>query len=128
MKTPAPITGGMNWPPVEAMALMAPASWGRKPVRFMSGIVKEPVVTTLATDEPEIEPNKAEVITAILAGPPRQRPATAVPRFMKKPPAPDRSRKAPKIMKGKTKVAQVSTEERRVGKEGVRTWKTRCEA
>src|SRR3546814_10134552 len=106
MKTPAPIPGGMNWPPVEAMASMAPASWGRKPVRFMSGIVKEPVVTTLATDEPEIEPNKAEVITAILAGPPRQRPAAAVPRFMKKPPAPDRTRKAPKIMKGKKKVAR----------------------
>src|SRR3546814_8527006 len=98
----------MNWPPVEAMASSPPASWGRKPVRFRRGIVKEPVVTTLATDEPEIEPNRAEVITAILAGPPRQRPATAVPRFMKKPPAPERSRKAPKIMKGKTKVAKVA--------------------
>src|SRR3546814_12037553 len=83
MKTPAPITGGMNCPPVEAIASMAPASCGRKPVRFMSGMVKEPVVTTLATEEPEIEPNSAEVRTAILAGPPRQRPATAVPRFMK---------------------------------------------
>src|SRR3546814_7660279 len=97
MKTPAPITGGMNCPPVEAIASMAPASCGRKPVRFMSGMVKEPVVTTLATEEPEIEPNSAEVRTAILAGPPRQRPATAVPRFMKNAPEPERSRKAPKI-------------------------------
>src|SRR3546814_3195834 len=72
MKTPAPITGGMNCPPVEAIASMAPASCGRKPVRFMSGMVKEPVVTTLATEEPEIEPNSAEVRTAILAGPPRR--------------------------------------------------------
>src|SRR3546814_17682686 len=107
MKTPAPITGGMNWPPVEAMASMAPASWGRKPVRFMRGIVKEPVVTTLATDEPEIEPNRAEVITAILAGPPRQRPATAVPRFLQKHPAPEHHRTAPKIMKAKKKGAKV---------------------
>src|SRR3546814_10551899 len=75
--------------------------------------------------------NRAEVITAILAGPPRQRPATAVPRFMKKPPAPDRSRKAPKIMKGKTKVAKVAVttpnraEASRVGKECVRTCRSR---
>src|SRR3546814_20818383 len=98
---------------------------------LMRGIVKEPVVTTLATDEPEIEPNRAEVITAILAGPPRQRPATAVPRFMKKPPAPDRARKAPKLMKGQTKVATVAVtttnraEASRVGKECVRTCRSR---
>ena len=108
MKTPAPMTGGMNWPPVEEIASMAPASWLRKPVRFISGMVKAPVVTTLATEEPEMEPNSAEVMTAILAGPPRQRPASAVPRSMKKAPAPERSRKAPKIMKGKTKVAKVA--------------------
>src|SRR3546814_16176947 len=104
MKTPAPITGGMNCPPVEAIASMAPASCGRKPVRFMSGMVKEPVVTTLATEEPEIEPHSAEVRTAILAGPPRQRTAKAVPRFMNTSPAPERYRKATKNMKGKKKI------------------------
>src|SRR3546814_18931369 len=93
---------------------MAPASCGRKPVRFMSGMVKEPVVTTLATEEPEIEPNSAEVRTAILAGPPRQRPATAVPRFMKNAPAPEPSTKAPKIMKGKTQVAKDAVDRKSV--------------
>ena len=71
-------------------------------------MVNEPVDTTLATDDPEIDPNSAEVRTAILAGPPRHLPVSAVPSSMKNCPAPLASRKAPKIMNGKTKVAKVA--------------------
>jgi hypothetical protein len=34
------------------------------PARFMSGMVITPVVTTLATEEPEIEPISPEASTA----------------------------------------------------------------
>ena len=44
---------------------------GRSPTFFISGMVKVPVVTTLAMDEPEIRPVMAEDTTAALAGPPR---------------------------------------------------------
>ena len=46
--------GGINCPPVEAMASIAPATRGRKPMRFIMGMVKVPVATTFATEEPEI--------------------------------------------------------------------------
>jgi hypothetical protein len=108
MKTPAPITGGMNCPPVEEMASIAPATQGRNPVRFIMGMVKLPVDTTLATEEPEIDPKRAEVTTAILAGPPLHLPVKAFPSSIKNPPAPLRSKKAPNTMKGKTKVAKVA--------------------
>ena len=39
-------------------------------MRFISGMEKVPVVITLATAEPETEPNKPEVTQATLAGPP----------------------------------------------------------
>jgi hypothetical protein len=38
-----------------------------------------PMVAAVATEEPEMEPKSAEVSTATLAGPPRQRPATNNP-------------------------------------------------
>ena len=82
---------------------MAPATFGLKPIRFIMGMVKAPVATVLATDDPEMEPNRAEVTVAILAGPPRQRPVRAVASSMKNWPAPLDSKNAPKIMKGKTK-------------------------
>ena len=68
IKAPAPMIGGMNCPPVEAMASMAPATLGRNPIRFIMGMVNVPVATTFATEEPEMEPNRAEVTVAILAG------------------------------------------------------------
>ena len=45
-KAAAPMTGGMNCPPVEAAASTAPATWGWNPTRFMSGMVMEPVTMT----------------------------------------------------------------------------------
>ncbi len=108
MNTPAPMIGGMTCPPVDAMASIAPAWWGLKPIRFIIGIVNAPDATTFATDEPDIDPNNAELNVAIFAGPPRQRPVKAVANSMKNVPAPLRSKNAPKIMKGKTKVAKVA--------------------
>ena len=52
MKAAAPITGGKIWPPQEAAASTAPANSGVYPIFFIRGIVKLPVVATLATAEP----------------------------------------------------------------------------
>ncbi len=52
-KAAAPMTGGVSWPLVEDATSTAPAFSAEKPVRFISGMVKVPVVTTLAIDEPE---------------------------------------------------------------------------
>jgi hypothetical protein len=71
------------------------------------GIVKDPEATTFATEDPEIDPNRAELNTAIFAGPPLHFPVKEVARSIKKLPAPLFSRKAPKIINGKTKVAKV---------------------
>ena len=49
--------GGMIWPPVDATASTAAANCGRKPVRFISGMVIGPSTITLATALPEIVPN-----------------------------------------------------------------------
>ena len=47
------MTGGVSWPLVDDATSTAPAFSGVKPVRFINGIVKVPVVTVLAIDEPE---------------------------------------------------------------------------
>ena len=70
MNTAAPITGGMICPPVDAVASTAAANFGLKPTFFMSGIVNEPEVTALATEEPVTVPCMAEATTAAFAGPP----------------------------------------------------------
>ena len=70
MKAPAPMTGGMIWPPVEAVASTAAANSGLYLSRFISGMLKIPSTTTLATAEPEIVPKNAEEKTDTLAGPP----------------------------------------------------------
>ena len=62
------------------------------------GMVTEPVVTVLPTEEPETIPHSAEEITATFAGPPEEAPATQFARLMKKLEIPVRSRKAPKIV------------------------------
>src|SRR4030042_2399171 len=75
MNAPAPIMGGMIWPPVEATASTAAAKGGRKPRRFIIGMVKAPVVTTFAEALPEMVPHMALATVATLAGPPCNRPA-----------------------------------------------------
>jgi hypothetical protein len=54
-----------------------------KPTRFMSGMVKVPVVTTLAIELPEMMPVAADDTTAALAGPPRMWPSSAKALLMK---------------------------------------------
>ena len=53
MKAAAPMIGGMSWPLVDAATSMAPAFVAGMPIRRMTGMVKVPVVTTLAIEEPE---------------------------------------------------------------------------
>ena len=99
MKAPAPMTGGMSWPPVLAAASMAPAKNGLKPERRIRGMVKVPVVTTLATALPDREPMNALATAAVLAGPPRVLPATRSARPMRSAPPPATSKTAPKRTK-----------------------------
>ena len=73
----APMIGGMIWPPVEATASMAPATGREYPPLRISGMVRTPVDATLETALPEMEPNKPEATTAILAEPPRVPPMAA---------------------------------------------------
>ena len=94
-------------PPVDAAASTAPATWDLKPIFFIMGMVKDPVMTALAVLLPEIEPISPLERTATFAGPPRKRPATAVAKSMVKFPNPDFSRKAPKTIKRKIKVAEI---------------------
>ena len=91
--------GGVNIPPVEATASTAPATCGLKPIRFIKGIVNVPVVTTFAAGEPEIIPIRAEERIAVFAGPPRKRPAPAKAISTNHWPAPNVSRKLPKMTK-----------------------------
>ena len=67
----APVTGGMICPLTDDATSTAPAFSAEKPTRFIMGMVKVPVVTTLAIDDPEIIPVSADATTAALAGPPR---------------------------------------------------------
>ena len=59
-------------------------------MRFIAGMVSEPVVTVLAMDEPEIVPNSADDTTLTLAGPPANRPANTWATSMKNLPRPMR--------------------------------------
>ena len=79
----APMTGGVNWPLVEPATSTAPALVPGKPTRFIRGIVKVPVVATLAIDDPEIRPVVADATTAAFAGPPRMCPSSAKATLMK---------------------------------------------
>ncbi len=77
------MTGGVIWPFTDDATSTAPAFSRLKPTRRISGIVKVPVVTTLAMDEPEISPVMAEATTAALAGPPRRWPSSENATWMK---------------------------------------------
>ena len=92
MKATAPMTGGMICPPMEAVASTAPANSARNPVRFMRGMVKAPVVTTLAMAEPFTVPRRALEKMATFAGPPFVCPARHIARSEKKPMIPACSR------------------------------------
>src|SRR3546814_11287414 len=83
-KAAAPMTGGMIWPFTEEATSTAPAFSELKPTRFIIGMVKVPVVTTLAIDEPELRPVEAEATTAALAGPPQRGPTRAKATLMKR--------------------------------------------
>ena len=94
----APIIGGMICPPVEEAASTAPTNSFLYPVFFIIGMVTEPVVTVLPTEEPDTMPQRAEDITATLAGPPAYLPAIELARSMKNADIPVLSRNAPKMM------------------------------
>ena len=94
----APMIGGMICPPVEEAASTAPANSGRYPVFFIIGIVTDPVVTVLPTEDPETIPQSAEEITDTFAGPPAYFPAIPFARSIKNAEIPVRSRKAPKMI------------------------------
>ncbi len=71
-------------------------------MRFMRGIVMDPVETTFATVLPEIMAKKPLATTAIFAGPPTRLPATARASFMKTFRPPKASRKPAKKTKAAT--------------------------
>ena len=72
MKAAAPMMGGMICPLVEAATSMAPALTAGIPILRITGMVKVPVVTTLAMDDPEIAAILADhgegYIEKVLAG------------------------------------------------------------
>ena len=98
--------GGISTPPVEAQASTPPAYLAEKPSRFIAGMVSVPVVSTLVTGPPDIEPNRPEENTATLAGPPRTWPSVEKARLMKKLPAPVYCSAMPKMMKPNTSEAK----------------------
>ena len=74
---------------------MAPAFSAEKPVFFIIGIVKVPVVTVLAIEDPEIIPVMPDPSIAALAGPPRIFPTIAKAKSKKYFPPPAVSSRAP---------------------------------
>jgi hypothetical protein len=110
-KAAAPMIGGMICPPVLATASTAAANGGRKPVRFISGIVTWPVTITLATAEPETLPKSEDEITATLPGPPAERPVSDRAKSMNSRPTPERSMKAPNSTNTTTNPAETPSVE-----------------
>ena len=73
-------------------------------MRFIAGMVSEPVVTVLAMEEPEIVPNSEEDNTETLAGPPDRLPAIHCEISIKNCPRPMRCAMTPNRTKWKTTV------------------------
>ena len=96
IKAAAPMTGGINCPPVEATDSIAPAILAGKPVLFISGIVNDPVVTTFPTVLPEIVAMIELDTTAAFAGPPTNLPVIEMASLVKNAAPPVDKRKAPK--------------------------------
>ena len=88
----------MICPPVEAAASTPPAKRGEKPARLMTGMVKTPVETTLATAAPESMPKSALPTMAAWAGPPAMRAVAAKASRSSTAPAPEACSTAPKAM------------------------------
>ena len=107
INAPAPITGGINCPPVEAAASTAAANFAGKPALRINGIVMTPVETVFATEEPDTEPINPEPNTATNPGPPTKRPAAQRASSIIKSPAPDLTKKAPNRMNIKTNVQEI---------------------
>ena len=91
----APITGGIIWPLTEDETSIAPAFSSENPVFFIIGIVKVPVVTVFAIEDPEIKPVIPEPRIAALAGPPLIFPTMAKAKSKKYFPPPAVSKRAP---------------------------------
>ncbi len=72
----------------------------------MTGIVRLPVVTTLATALPESEPMMALAMAAVLAVPPRVRPVMRDESPIRSSPPPAASSTAPKSTNRYTKSAE----------------------
>ena len=70
------------------------------------GIVKVPVVTTFAIEDPEIIPVKPEAIIEALAGPPLNLPTRAMAKSKKYLPPPAKSNMDPKRTNKKTKLTE----------------------
>ena len=87
-KAVAPITGGINTPPVEAQASTPPANERLMPMRRMAGIESTPVVSTLLITLPLMEPIRPLEKIDTLAGPPRTWPKSAKAKLMKNLPPP----------------------------------------
>ena len=100
----APITGGMICPADDAELSTPPAKEALYPVSFISGIVKEPVVTTFASDDPEIVPRNPDATTAVFAGPPTYLPVSEKARSINCLAPPVASRNEPNKINAKTKV------------------------
>ena len=85
---------------------MAPALVGVNPVFFIIGIVKVPVVTVLATEDPDINPVSPEAKIAALAGPPLILPTKAKAKFKKYLPPPAASNVDPNKTNKKIKLTE----------------------
>ena len=109
MKAPAPMTGGIICPPLLAAASAAPAMWGLSPMRFISGIVNVPVVTTLPEALPDTVPMSALDPTAARPAPARILPNNPRAKFTKNRPAPDSCKNAPRIRNMMMNVAEMTT-------------------
>ena len=96
------MTGGTSAPPDADAASTAAATWRRKPLLRIIGIVNAPVVTAFATALPEREPSRPLLSTATFAGPPGRVPKTRSAKRMMNCVAPDISRKAPNTTNRKT--------------------------
>ncbi len=103
----APMTGGISVPPVEAQVSTPAAKVPRMPIRFMAGMVIEPVVSTLVMTLPLIDPMSPLEKIETLAGPPLTLPRSANERSIKNAPAPVCCRAAPKIRKPMIRPAKV---------------------
>ncbi len=102
------MTGGMSWPPMDAHASTPAANSGRYPARFISGMVKAPVVTALAIALPFTVPNSPLAITATFPAPPWLPPATARAPSVKKRSRPPWDITLPKTTNRKMNVAETS--------------------